>query len=103
MQDSHSGQMLPLDVQRHMGLIEEVPETKLPIMPFDQRRKLETRQRAIEKAIQDAKDEAHPDRSRQGPVFFIGQELEINGGRFRVNDILPTGLVLNSLPLEEKP
>jgi hypothetical protein len=49
-------------------------------------------------ALQAAKDAVQPDRSRQGPVFFVGEELEIKGGRFQVTRIEPGHLRLKSLP-----
>jgi hypothetical protein len=49
--------------------------------------------------IQEAMDRAQPDRSRQGPVFFTGEEIEIKGGRFRVAEIMGDRLILEGIPL----
>lgn len=48
--------------------------------------------------VQAAKDVVQPDRSRHGPVFFVGEVLEIKGGRFQVTRIEPGHLRLKSLP-----
>jgi len=49
-------------------------------------------------ALQAAKDDAQPDRTKHGPVFFVGEELEIKGGRFRVHAMAGTRMYLDSLP-----
>lgn len=59
------------------------------------------RLRAIQNAhsdLQAAKDEAVPNREHQGPVFYVGQELEIDGGKFRVHNFGKRFLMLESLP-----
>jgi hypothetical protein len=53
---------------------------------------------ALDAALQKAKDEVQPDRSKQGPVFAVGEVLEIRGGRFQVTKIEPGHLKLKSLP-----
>jgi hypothetical protein len=87
MQNSHTGQMVPL------GFHDVIPE-RTDFEPFDVRRK----RAAIERALQKAKDDAIPNRDHQGPVFFTGEELEIKGGRFRVAEIMATGLILQGIP-----
>ena len=41
---------------------------------------------------------AEPDPKRRGPVFELGEVLEIRGGRFQVTKIEPGHLRLKSLP-----
>ena len=48
--------------------------------------------------LQKAKDSVQLDRSKQGPVFAIGEVLEIRGGRFKVRAIAGSRLYLDSLP-----
>ena len=49
-------------------------------------------------AIQSAKDAVEPNRANQGPVFEVGEEIEIRGGRFRITRIEPGHMRLLSLP-----
>lgn len=51
-----------------------------------------------EQQLQAAKDAVQPDRSKQGPVFAVGEVLEIKGGRFQITRIEPGHLRLKSLP-----
>ena len=37
-------------------------------------------------------------RNKQGPVFEVGEEIIIKGGRFRLHSIGKQGLVLHGLP-----
>lgn len=71
MQNLKTGEMVPIDLE-------------------------EKRKSALR--LQEAKDKAISDRSAQGPVFRVGEILEIKGGRFRVQSIRRNGLVLKSLP-----
>lgn len=48
--------------------------------------------------IQAAQDAVQPDRSMQGPIFVVGEVLEIRGGKFQVTRIEPGHLRLKSLP-----
>jgi len=46
------------------------------------------------------------DRSQQGPVFEVGEEIVIKGARFRLHSIGKQGIVLHGLPgtkFEKKP
>ena len=47
--------------------------------------------------IQKLEDEIM-ERGKQGPVFEIGEEIIIKGGRFRLHSIGQHGLVLHGLP-----
>jgi hypothetical protein len=47
---------------------------------------------------QAAKDEIIPVLENQGPVFTVGEILEMRGGRFRVHAITSKRLYLDSLP-----
>jgi hypothetical protein len=47
---------------------------------------------------QRAKDAAIPIREHQGPVFTVGEELNLKGGRFRVHAMSGKRLYLDSLP-----
>jgi hypothetical protein len=48
--------------------------------------------------LQKAKDEAIPVRDNQGPVFSVGEILEIRGGKFKVHAISDRRIYLDSLP-----
>ncbi len=52
----------------------------------------------VQDQIQTAKDALQPDRSKQGPVFAVGEILEIKGGKFQITRIEPGHLRLKSLP-----
>lgn len=52
------------------------------------------RRQAIDKACQTIE----PDPKRRGPVFEVGEIIEIRGGRFQVTRIEPGHLRLKSLP-----
>lgn len=47
---------------------------------------------------QRAKDAVIPQRDNQGPVFTVGEVLEIRGGKFRVHAISDKRIYLDSLP-----
>jgi hypothetical protein len=51
----------------------------------------------LQDKLQAACDAVQPDRSKQGPVFMVGEVLEIKGGRFQVTKIEPGHLRLKSL------
>lgn len=78
MQDLGSGELKPLPAKFFEGV------------PRDTR---EFRDR-----MQQACDEVQPDRTKQGPVFEVGEVLEIRGGRFLLTKIEPGYLKLKSLP-----
>lgn len=50
--------------------------------------------------LQAAADRVIPDRRHQGPVFLVGEELEIRGGKFRVLSLNPKRgtITFESLP-----
>jgi hypothetical protein len=50
------------------------------------------------KALDEACQKAEPDPKRRGPVFEVGEVLEIRGGKFQVTKIEPGHLRLKSLP-----
>lgn len=77
MQDLTTGEMKPLE-----GL-KEIPK-------MDLMEKLKT--------LQASKDAAVPRRENQGPVFEVGEILEIRGGKFRVHAITEKRIYLDSLP-----
>ena len=52
----------------------------------------------VQEQIQAAKDAVQPDRSKQGPVFAVGEVLEIRGGRSLITKIEPGHMRLKSLP-----
>ena len=52
------------------------------------------RRQALDKAC----EQAQPDPKRRGPVFEVGEVLEIRGGKFQVTRIEPGHLRLKSLP-----
>lgn len=90
MQDTHTGNMVPLDVERFMR---EIPERKVAGDPFGH---LDYAERRLE-ALQRAKDDALP-KDRQGTVFEVGEELEIKGARFVVHSFGEKMMVLRGLP-----
>lgn len=52
----------------------------------------------LEENTQAARDAAIPQRERHGPVFTMGEILEIRGGNFRVHAITDKRIYLDSLP-----
>lgn len=52
----------------------------------------------LNEALQAAKDRVQPDRSKQGPVFVVGEVIELRGGKFQITRIEPGHLRLKSLP-----
>ena len=50
------------------------------------------------KALDAACEKAEPDPRKRGPVFEVGEVLEIKGGRFQVTRIEPGHLRLKGLP-----
>lgn len=85
MQNSYTGEIIPLDVFR-----DAVP-TKTFRDAFEE---MEEKKRLI----QEAADRAIPNRDHQGPVFEVGEVIEIKGGKFRVNGFSRKRLYLDSLP-----
>jgi hypothetical protein len=86
MQYLSTGEMRPLAAE----FFKDVP--KLPSGELDQRC------RELREAIQKASDAVQPDRTKQGPVFILGEVVEIRGGKFQVTKIEPGHLRLKSLP-----
>ena len=60
--------------------------------------KMDNRITELNAALQAAKDRVQPDRSAQGPVFVLGEVLDIRGGKFQVTKIEPGHMRLKSLP-----
>ena len=81
MQDLRTGEMRPLDPKFFEGM------KQLPA--FEQRERL-----------QQACDAVEPDRTRHGPIFQVGEVIEIRGGRFQITRIEPGHMRLKSLPLK---
>jgi hypothetical protein len=54
----------------------------------------------FERKIQAMKDAVIPERENQGPIFSVGEVIEIRGGRFRVHAITDKRIYLDSLPRE---
>jgi hypothetical protein len=79
MQDCSTGELKTLNHKFFEGITS--------LSPFEQRERLQL-----------AMDDVQPDRSKQGPVFQVGEILEIRGGRFKVKRIKPNRLYLDSLP-----
>jgi hypothetical protein len=88
MQNTSTGEM-------HMLGTLEAFRTAVPNIPFQSA--VEEMQ-AAQEALQAAKDKAVPNRDHQGPVFTIGEVLEIRGGKFRVNGITRKRIYLDSIP-----
>ena len=51
----------------------------------------------LAEALKNEADRILP-KNRQGPIFQVGEELEIKGGRFRIRSIGKEGMALVSLP-----
>ena len=83
MQDLESGDMVPIDPKllERFGVNPELGE--------------------LDRQLQAAKDATIPERKNQGPIFSVGEELEIRGGRFRVHAITEKRIYLDCLPREK--
>lgn len=75
-----------------LDMLSEVKRGVIPDMNVPDSLKRELR------SLQEAKDKAVPNRDHQGPVFTIGEVLEIRGGKFRVNGITRKRIYLDSIP-----
>ena len=95
MQDLDSGEMR--DLTPFMKDIPKVTPEELGKMMVDAN-SLRDRIPELNKALQEAKDRVQPDRSKQGPVFVVGEVLDIRGGKFMVTRIEPGHLRLKSIP-----
>jgi len=51
----------------------------------------------LEENTQAARDKAIPQREHHGPVFSVGEILDIRGGKFRVHAISSKRIYLDSL------
>lgn len=90
MQDLSTGKLKPLSAE----FFKDLPVVASPFgLKYKEGKELAER-------IQKACDAVQPDRSKQGPVFVVGEVLEIRGGRFQVTRIEPGHLRLKSLPKE---
>lgn len=90
MQDTSTGDLVPLH-----GPAFEAFKQAIPTMEF---KGAFDELQAKEKLLRAAMDEAIPNRDHQGPVFHIGEVLEIKGGKFRVNGFSQKRLYLDSIP-----
>lgn len=79
--------MVPLDIERAMR---EIPEREFGSDAFGQLQKAEA-------ALQRAKDNALPT-ERQGPTIYVGEVIDIKGGRFEVTAMSGRKVTLKSLP-----
>ena len=79
MQDLRTGELKDLS-----PFLKDIP---MQASPFERRR-----------ALDEACAKAEPDPARRGPVFQVGEILEIRDGRFQVTKIEPGHLKLKSLP-----
>ena len=79
MQDTRSGNLVPL------RLLRDIPVDLVTGLPPGA-------------AFVAAGEAAGIPRTHQGPVFRVGEEIEIKGGRFRVRSVGHKGLVLEGLP-----
>jgi hypothetical protein len=88
MQDTNTGLMVPLDADAEKAM-REIHEAQMS--------GLTSELRSAEERFQKAKDAAIPIRENQGPVFSVGEELEIRGGKFRVHSMTSGRLYLDSI------
>jgi hypothetical protein len=79
MQDLRTGELVDLS--------EFIPKEIDTRSPFGKR-----------KALAEACERAQPDPARRGPVFEVGEILQLRGGRFQITKIEPGHLKLKSLP-----
>jgi hypothetical protein len=86
MQDLSTGEMRELnDAQLQMV------RDAIPVERMEQLGEFERRLQAM-------KDAAIPQREQQGPIFAVGEVLEIRGGKFRVHAITDKRIYLDSIP-----
>ena len=74
------------------GTMREIPEGLLPCLAKAERLG------DLNANLQRAKDAVIPERKNQGPIFEIGEVLEIRGGKFRVHAITEKRIYLDSIP-----
>ena len=67
----------------------------IPTMPSGEPRQC----RELRDKLQAACDAVQPGRTKQGPIFEVGEVLNIRGGRFQITKIEPGHMRLKSLPL----
>ncbi len=91
MQDLSTGEMRMLDPKFFEGLEKAASPADKHQLCHD-----------LSARIQQACDAVQPDRSKQGPVFRVGEILEIRGGKFQITRIEPGHLRLKSLPSNPK-
>ena len=84
MQDLHTGEMLELNPAFFKDVMTEAPP-RHRVADFEER-------------LQQAKDAVIPIRAHQGPVFSIGETIEIRGGLFKVHAISGKRIYLDSIP-----
>ena len=85
---------MPLNVERFLG---EIPVAKSEGFPPAIGHHQAEAER-LSAAIQKAKDAAMPDRSRQGGVLAVGQEVELCGCRFKVHAMHGKKVILKGIP-----
>lgn len=86
MQDLSDGTMREIDPRFLEGLTEAPPAA-----PWEKIGELNEK-------LQKAKDAVIRERENQGPIFSVGEVLEIRGGKFRVHAITDKRIYLDSLP-----
>lgn len=89
MQDLSSGEMR--DLTPFLKDIPVVPQNEIAAQLANAQSRLST-------ALKEAKDTVQPDRHLQGPVFFVGEVIELKGGKFQVTRIEPGHMRLKGLP-----
>lgn len=90
MQDLSTGELKPMSPEIAEAL-RKIPEKKFE-SPF------ERQLGEVAERLQAERDRVIPVRAHQGPTFFVGEEVEVKGGRFRVQAITDKRLYLDSLP-----
>lgn len=91
MQDLQDGTMREID-PRFLEGIEKLESTAAPFLQ---------RIGELNEKIQQAKDATIPERERQGPIFAIGEIIDIRGGKFRVHAISGKRIYLDSIPSKD--
>lgn len=86
MQDLSTGELKPIFLD---AFKEAIPNQAFE--PFEQLEKLKD-------SLQASKDSVIPIRENQGPVFCIGEIIEVKGGKFKVSGITSKRIYLDSLP-----
>lgn len=84
------------------GLIHELSaeafRDAIPTAEFQPFANLDELRVQAEERLQKAKDAVVPIREHQGPTFYVGEEVDLKGGKFRISAITDKRIYLDSIP-----